>query len=115
MGFDVTTQDFDPIGWSSSPSNPPPRLDRFVVDIETRTITSRDRLPLTDPLTGADIPVDMPTFHPLRDGERCRYAYFAGACRPEGWFPFRSIVRADLEEGTAVVRCRPVPLRSLRY
>ena len=88
-----------------------------------------------------DVPVDMPTFHPLRDGKeadfcsfffppwlqcscmlivvkthtkthpspgsplvnclrQARYCYFSGAWRPEGWFPFRSLLKADLGSGT---------------
>ena len=43
------------------------------------------------------MPVDMPTFHPLRDGQQARYCYFSGAWRPEGWFPFRSLLKVDLE------------------
>eukprot|EP00439_Symbiodinium_sp_Y106_P000067 s3081_g1.t1 len=41
----------------------------------------------------------MPTFHPLRDGREARYCYCSGASRPEGWFPFRSLLKVDLSSG----------------
>ena len=31
---------------------------------------------------------------------QARYCYFSGAWRPEGWFPFRSLLKADLGSGT---------------
>lgn len=102
MGFDIDRQDFDPIGWSARPSNPPPRLHRFVIDVTQGTMLTREQLPLKDCQAGGiDVPVDMPTFHPLRDGLPARFCYFSGAARPEGWFPFRSIVKADLRNGSA--------------
>jgi all-trans-8'-apo-beta-carotenal 15,15'-oxygenase len=97
MGFDGQKQEFDPIAWSSSEAAPPPRLDKFVLDTESGLMLERKRIPLIDPVTGADIAVDMPNFR--GDGARCRYSYFVGAARPEGWFPFRSIVKTDLKEG----------------
>jgi carotenoid cleavage dioxygenase-like enzyme len=96
MGFDGPTQTFDPIAWGSSGGKaPPPRLDKFVIDSTTFELTAKTRIPIVDPFSGQDIPVDMPTFR--GDAIECRYAYFLGACRPEGWFPFRSIVKLDLE------------------
>lgn len=95
FGGEMGTEEFDPIQWSSSDSAPPPQLDKFVVDIATGTMKSRERISVLDESTGADIPLDMPTFH--EDGAKTRYSYFAGASRPEGWFPFRSIVKVDLD------------------
>lgn len=39
---------------------------------------------------------------PLPTGllRQARYCYFSGAWRPEGWFPFRSLLKADLGSGT---------------
>ncbi|CAJ1415169.1 unnamed protein product [Effrenium voratum] len=100
MGFDVETQDFDPIGWSASETNPPPHLHRAVLDLESGELVERRRIPLLDPQRGGvEVPVDMPTFHPLRDGQKARYCYFSGAARPRGWFPFRSLLKADLQSG----------------
>ncbi|CAK9115066.1 unnamed protein product, partial [Durusdinium trenchii] len=100
MGFDVVEQDFDPIGWSASATNPPPRLHRLQLDLEGNQMLERTQVPLRDKLRGGqDVPVDMPTFHPLRDGLKARYCYFSGAWRPEGWFPFRSLLKADLQSG----------------
>lgn len=101
MGFDGPSQQFDPVGWATgvNPEDgrllaPAPRLDKFVIDMETFLLDERTRFPVIDPKTGEEIPVDMPTF--LQDAEDCRYGYFLGACRPEGWFPFRSVVKVDL-------------------
>lgn len=102
MGFDVDQQEFDPTKWSTSKDVAPPRLDRFVIDTATGTMKSRGRIPLIDAQTGDDVPVDMPTFHPLRDGRACRYTYFTGGGK-DGWFPFRSLVKADLVTGVATV------------
>eukprot|EP00913_Durusdinium_trenchii_P020052 g18846.t1 len=95
-------EDFDPIGWSASATNPPPRLHRLQLDLEGNQMLERTQVPLRDkPLWRQDVPVDMPTFHPLRDGLKvaARYCYFSGAWRPEGWFPFRSLLKADLQSG----------------
>lgn len=101
MGFDVVDQDFDPIGWSASDTNPPPRLHRFELDLNEGKMLERRQVPLKDQQRGGvDVPVDMPTFHPLRDGQEARYCYFSGAWRPEGWFPFRSLLKADLHSGS---------------
>lgn len=101
MGFDVVDQDFDPIGWSASDTNPPPRLHCFEFDLNDGKLLGRRQMPLEDQQRGGmDVPVDMPTFHPLRDGKEARYCYFSGAWRPEGWFPFRSLLKADLGSGT---------------
>lgn len=53
------------------------------------------RLPIVVGEDSGDIPIDMPTF--AQDAKKCRYCYFVGASRPEGWFPFRSIVKFDFE------------------
>lgn len=99
MGFDAARDGFDPIGWSAGAANPPPRLERFVVDLATGAL-SRERLPaLVVPPEGGppvDVPFDMPTHHPLRDGAEARFCYAAGAARVEGWFPFNSVVKIDL-------------------
>jgi len=92
MGF-CDSGKFDPIQWSSGVDNPAPRLDQFVIDVATAKIVHRRRIPLLDD-QGRDFPVDMPTF--AADGAACRYSYFLGAQRPEGWFPFRSVVKVDL-------------------
>jgi all-trans-8'-apo-beta-carotenal 15,15'-oxygenase len=97
FGGEMGMQEFDPIGWSSSEVAPPPRLEKFVIDITSGKMKRRERLLVVDESSGADIPVDMPTFHQAH-GNRCRYSYFAGALRPEGWFPFRSIVKMDFLE-----------------
>ena len=98
MGFDCQQQEFDPIRWSSNDENPAPRLDKFVLDTKSGTVLERQRIPLLDEATGDDVPVDMPNFN--GDGAACRYSYFIGAERPEGWFPFRSVVKADLVRET---------------
>jgi len=115
MGFDGVTQQFDPIRWGSVPGDglaPPPQLDQYVLNMKRTThdrnhdndmndnddvddnhnnsfspsIKSKTRVPV--------IPVDMPTF--LSDATPCQYSYFLGASRPEGWFPFRQIVKLNL-------------------
>ena len=96
FGGEMGMQEFDPIQWSSGGSTPPPRLDKFVIDTSNNIMVSRERVPVEDNVTGYNIPVDMPTFH--EDGRKTQYSYFAGALRPEGWFPFRSIVKIDLQE-----------------
>jgi carotenoid cleavage dioxygenase-like enzyme len=102
MGFDADSSDFDPIGWSGGAANPEPRLDEFVISLESGTMTRRERLPVMCPRPegGApiDVPFDMPTIHPLLDGRETRYVYAAGAARIEGWFPFNSIVKVDLKQ-----------------
>jgi carotenoid cleavage dioxygenase-like enzyme len=95
MGFDADTQQFDPIAWSNGVGAPAPRLDKFVLDLKRGVVNGRDRIPLLDTNSGMDVPVDMPTFN--GDGNVCRYSYFVGGARPEGWFPFRSVVKADLQ------------------
>lgn len=101
MGFNVANQEFDPIKWSSNPEIPAPRLDKFKIDIKAEAIIERQRIPLMDKVTGLDVPVDMPTWN-NKDGTNHQYCYFVGAERPEGWFPFRSIVKADLVTGTII-------------
>jgi carotenoid cleavage dioxygenase-like enzyme len=102
FGGEMGMREFDPIKWSSSDLAPPPRLDKFVIDMKSGTMTHRERLCVLDETSGIDIPVDMPTFNNKgTDGEKRRYSYFAGASRPEGWFPFRSIVKVDLDEKRA--------------
>eukprot|EP00578_Thalassiosira_sp_NH16_P001355 CAMPEP_0181134728 /NCGR_PEP_ID=MMETSP1071-20121207/32245_1 /TAXON_ID=35127 /ORGANISM="Thalassiosira sp., Strain NH16" /LENGTH=198 /DNA_ID=CAMNT_0023221271 /DNA_START=216 /DNA_END=812 /DNA_ORIENTATION=- len=92
MGFDGSTQQFDPISWGSPGGSnggraPPPRLDKFVIDLETFQLKEAKRVPV--------IPVDMPCFE--ADAVPVGVSYFLGASRPEGWFPFRQIVKLDLE------------------
>lgn len=87
MGFDGASQQFDPVAWGTSERAPAPRLDKFVIDLTTFQLTQKERIPV--------IPVDMPTFD--GDAKALRYSYFLGASRPEGWFPFRQIVKLDLE------------------
>lgn len=45
---------------------------------------------------GEDVCVDMPNFRPEFDGKPARFCYFSGSVRPEGWFPFNKLVKADL-------------------
>ena len=93
MGFDGYEQKFSPIEWGSTglESNgamaPAPRLDKFIIDINTSKIKSKTRIPC--------IPVDMPNFH--GDAKPCKHSYFLGAERPEGWFPFKQIVKLNCE------------------
>ena len=88
MGFVGTTQEFDPIAWGAKGGlAPPPRLDKFVIDLDTFAMKEKTRMPI--------IPVDMPCFE--GDAKPLRHSYFLGASRPEGWFPFRQIVKLDLE------------------
>ncbi len=88
MGFDGVSQTFDPVKWGAEGGlAPPPRLDQFVIDTNTFEIKRKERVPV--------IPVDMPNFN--GDAKPCKYSYFLGAERPEGWFPFRQIVKLDLE------------------
>lgn len=87
MGFVGKTQEFDPIAWGKEGGlAPPPRLDKFVIDLESNQL-QRSRVPV--------IPVDMPCFE--ADAVELGHSYFLGASRPEGWFPFRQIVKLDLE------------------
>ncbi|KAL3794643.1 hypothetical protein HJC23_010071 [Cyclotella cryptica] len=93
MGFDGDKQTFSPIEWGSTglqsngSRSPPPRLDQFTIDTKTFTITSKNRVPC--------VPVDMPTFH--GDAKPCKYSYFLGASRPEGWFPFKQVVKLNCD------------------
>ncbi|KAL7487974.1 hypothetical protein ACHAW6_013566 [Cyclotella cf. meneghiniana] len=93
MGFDGDKQTFSPIEWGSTgiQSNggrsPPPRLDQFSIDTKTYTITSKKRVPC--------VPVDMPTFN--GDAKPCKHSYFLGASRPEGWFPFKQVVKLNCD------------------
>ena len=88
MGFDGPTQKFDPISWGSiGGKTPPPRLDQFIIDLETFELKTKQRIPV--------VPVDMPVFN--GDAKPLKYTYFLGCSRPEGWFPFRSIVKLNLE------------------
>jgi carotenoid cleavage dioxygenase-like enzyme len=116
MGFDAVRNEFDPIGWSAGDANPAPRLERFVVDLATGAL-SRDHLPaLIVPPEGGppvDVPFDMPTHHPLRDGVEARYCYAAGAARIEGWFPFNSIVKLDLHASPVGVHAWWAPERAM--
>uniref|UniRef100_A0A7S4ER81 Carotenoid oxygenase n=1 Tax=Pseudo-nitzschia australis TaxID=44445 RepID=A0A7S4ER81_9STRA len=95
MGFvdDGRVQGFDPVAWGSDSKAPPPRLDRFVIDLKTFQMKKKERVPV--------IPVDMPTFD--GDAKVLRYSYFLGASRPEGWFPFRQVVKLDLETFKSIV------------
>ncbi|EED90585.1 predicted protein [Thalassiosira pseudonana CCMP1335] len=94
MGFNGDEQSFSPIEWGSTglangAQAPAPRLDQFVVDTSKTPyrLKSKERVPV--------IPVDMPSFN--GNAKFCRYSYFLGASRPEGWFPFRQIVRLNME------------------
>ena len=88
MGFNGVTQEFDPISWGDVGGlAPPPRLDKFVINMETFHLEEKTRIPM--------IPVDMPCFE--ADAVPLGHSYFLGASRPEGWFPFRQIVKLDLE------------------
>eukprot|EP00536_Pseudo-nitzschia_multiseries_P004449 jgi/Psemu1/318424/estExt_fgenesh1_pm.C_740002 len=95
MGFvnDGPTQRFDPVAWGSSSKAPPPRLDKFVIDLKSFEMKEKKRVPV--------IPVDMPNFD--GDAKVLRYSYFLGASRPEGWFPFRQVVKLDLETFESIV------------
>jgi len=94
MGFDGLNQEFDPVAWGGAGGlAPPPQLDQYVIDTKTFTIKSKERVPV--------IPVDMPNFD--GDAKVCKYSYFLGASRPEGWFPFRQIVKLDLETFESIV------------
>jgi len=92
MGFNGVSQEFDPVDWGCS-MVPPPRLDQFVIDTKTFEIKTRQRVPV--------IPVDMPNFN--GEAKPLKYSYFLGASRPEGWFPFRQIVKLDLETHESIV------------
>mmetsp|Transcript_3116 Transcript_3116/g.7658 ORF Transcript_3116/g.7658 Transcript_3116/m.7658 type:complete len:603 (-) Transcript_3116:6-1814(-) len=99
MGFDAERGEFDPIGWSGGPDVSKPVLAQFVVDVASSTLR-RERLPVLcarEDGSVVDVPLDMPTIHPLCDGLESRYCYAAGAVRPEGWFPFNSVVKIDLQ------------------
>jgi carotenoid cleavage dioxygenase-like enzyme len=113
MGFNGNKQEFDPITWGSygnerptttsatiatdsnsnaqptpiPPMAPPPQLDQFVIDLKDMKLKSRTRIPDL-------IPVDMPNFN--GDAKKLKYSYFLGASRSEGWFPFRQIVKLNL-------------------
>lgn len=96
MGFDLVSQEFDPIAWgcpSEGGLAPPPQLDKFVIDLETFEMKEKTRLPV--------IPVDMPNFG--GDAMPQKRSYFLGASRPEGWFPFHQIVKLDLETHESIV------------
>ncbi|OEU11318.1 putative beta-carotene 15,15'-monooxygenase [Fragilariopsis cylindrus CCMP1102] len=112
MGFNGNKQEFDPITWGSygnerpttsatsntdtdsnaqpiiPPMAPPPQLDQFVIDLKDMKLKSITRIPNL-------IPVDMPNFN--GDAKKLKYSYFLGASRPEGWFPFRQIVKLNLD------------------
>merc|ERR1712238_293964 len=117
MGFKCIDQEFDPIQWGSYgdqrpstsghlllegsrtsnddnndapsiPMSPPPKLDQFVINTKTQQLVSRTRIPNL-------IPVDMPQFN--GDARALQYSYFLGASREEGWFPFRQIVKLNLD------------------
>ena len=94
MGFCGISQDFDPVKWGASGGMaPPPRLDQFVIDTKTFQIKKKERVPV--------IPIDMPNFN--GDAKPLKYSYFLGASRPEGWFPFRQIVKLDLDTYESIV------------
>jgi len=99
MGFDGENQQFSPIEWGSTglasngAQSPPPRLDQFTIDTETFRVKRKERVPV--------IPVDMPIFN--GDTKPCKYSYFLGASRPEGWFPFRQIVKLNLDTHESIV------------
>ena len=76
MGFDVRSQAFDPIPWSRG--NGGPTLRRIVADAATGELLEMTRL--------SDLKLDMPTFHPLRDGLPNRAVFGTAGVRPDGWF-----------------------------
>ena len=76
MGFDVRSQAFDPIPWSRG--NGGPTLRRVVADAATGELLEMTRL--------SDLKLDMPTFHPLRDGLPNRAVFGTAGVRPDGWF-----------------------------
>ena len=86
MGFDVRSQAFDPIPWSRS--NGGPTLRRIVADAATGELHEMTRL--------SDLKLDMPTFHPLRDGRPNRAVFGTAGVRPDGWFPFNALAKYDL-------------------
>lgn len=92
MGFDGTTQSFNPIAWGteegiSTGRAPAPKLDQFVIDMKSFEIKRKKRVPV--------IPTDMPNFN--GDAKELKYSYFLGCERVEGWFPFRQIVKLNLD------------------
>ena len=86
MGFDVRSQAFDPIPWSRG--NGGPTLRRVVADAATGELLEMTRL--------SDLKLDMPTFHPLRDGLPNRAVFGTAGVRPDGWFPFNALAKYDL-------------------
>ncbi|MFN0318613.1 MAG: carotenoid oxygenase family protein [Burkholderiales bacterium] len=105
-GDSLKNKGMDPIGWSASGEVSAPRLDKFVFDDRRQILLDHERIPIVDDAVDkmtkgtvanvpVDVPVDMPTFN--GDGVECRYSYFLGAARPEGWFPWRSVVKTDLQ------------------
>jgi len=88
MGFDVRTQAFDPIPWSRA--NGGPTLRRIVADAATGEVLEATKL--------SDTKLDMPTFHPGRDGLPNKVLFGTAGARPDGWFPFNALVKYDLED-----------------
>jgi len=97
MGFLLKEQKFDPIPWSVS--NGGPLLEEWKVGMGSAT---NGKASMTSKLIH-DVPSDMPTFHPNREGLSCRYMYSLCGIREEGWFPFNSIAKHDLETGSIQV------------
>uniref|UniRef100_A0A7S3NHN6 Dioxygenase n=1 Tax=Aureoumbra lagunensis TaxID=44058 RepID=A0A7S3NHN6_9STRA len=89
MGFDIRKQQFNPTPWSLS--NGGPKLHRIIID-NVRSVPK-----LTEFIKLSEIPTDMPTMHPDRDGYKSRYVYGTAGIRDIGWFPFNSLVKFDLD------------------
>ena len=82
------TQAFDPIPWSRA--NGGPTLRRIVADAATGEVLEATKL--------SDTKLDMPTFHPGRDGLPNKVLFGTAGVRPDGWFPFNALVKYDLED-----------------
>eukprot|EP00957_Ditylum_brightwellii_P139315 10617564-Ditylum_brightwellii.AAC.1 len=93
MGFYEKLQEFDPVAWGTSGLAPAPCLDQFVIDTKTFEMKRKEHVPV--------IPVDMPNFNV--DARYCKFSYFLGASQPKGWFPFRQIVKLDLDSFESLV------------
>ena len=94
MGFLLHEQKFDPIPWSVS--NGGPILEEWKVTLDPGTAGNG----IIESKKLHEVPSDMPTFHPEREGKACRYLYTVCGVREEGWFPFNSIAKHDLKDGS---------------
>mmetsp|Transcript_12647 Transcript_12647/g.30535 ORF Transcript_12647/g.30535 Transcript_12647/m.30535 type:complete len:286 (-) Transcript_12647:862-1719(-) len=93
MGFNNEAQLFDPIQWGVG--NGGPILEEWNVRLDpleaAKGIVSGKRL--------HNVVSDMPTFHPNREGFPCRFLFTVCGVREDGWFPFNSIAKHDLQSG----------------